>query len=239
MPEMGVETSFIAAFLVGLLGGVHCLGMCGGIVGALTLGQAKPINSGSQGSGITTQLAYNAGRISSYMIVGGAAGFLGAATLNLAQVRDAQLVLLIIAGLFMIALGLFLAGWWRGLLSVEKAGNKLIWRWIEPIGRRYIPVKTTLDALVLGGIWGWLPCGLVYSILIWSLAAGSFLQGALLMLGFGLGTLPNLLLMGLFADKARKLTHKQGVRQFAGSLVICFGLYQIYTAITLIGQNAV
>lgn len=230
---MGAETTFVAAFLVGLLGGVHCLGMCGGIVGALTLGQARP---GADNNGLLTQLSYNTGRISSYMLVGGIAGFLGAATLNLAQVRHAQLVLLIVAGLFMIALGLFLAGWWRGLLSVEKAGNAIVWRWIEPIGRRYIPVKSSTDALVLGGIWGWLPCGLVYSVLIWSLSAGSFLQGALLMLGFGLGTLPNLLLMGLFADKARKFTHKQGVRQVAGLLVMGFGVFQIYTAISSMGK---
>lgn len=232
---MGVETSFITAFLVGLLGGVHCLGMCGGIVGALTLGQAQP--GKSAGNGLATQLAYNSGRILSYSVAGGIAGFLGATTLNLAQVREAQLVLLLIAGTFMIALGLFLGGWWQGLLSVEKAGNRVIWKWIEPIGRRYIPVKSPSDALVLGSIWGWLPCGLVYSILIWSLASGSFAKGAALMMGFGLGTLPNLLLVGFFADKARRLIQQQGVRQVAGALVIGFGVFQIYTALSSIGSG--
>lgn len=231
---MGVDATFIAAFLVGLLGGVHCLGMCGGIVGALTLGQTRS----SAGNGLATQLAYNVGRITSYVIAGGLAGFLGAAALDLAQVREAQMVLLVVAGLFMVALGLFLGGWWSGLLSVENAGNRLIWRWIQPIGRRFIPVKSAADALVLGVVWGWLPCGLVYSVLIWSLSAGSAFQGAALMLGFGLGTLPNLLLMGLFADKARKFTRQPWVKRVAGGLVILLGIWQIVTGAGLFAPDA-
>lgn len=231
---MGVEASFLAALLVGLLGGVHCLGMCGGIVGALTLGQAKS----ATGQGLFVQLAYNAGRLGSYMVAGAGAGMLGAAALDLAQVREAQLWLLVLAGLFMIALGLFLGGWWRGLLGVEHAGNRLIWRWVQPIGRRFIPVKSPLDALVLGAVWGWLPCGLVYSVLIWSLSAGNALQGAALMLGFGLGTLPNLLLMGLFADKARRFTQQPWVRQLAGSLVIALGVWQVLTGMGILNSVA-
>ncbi|MGV6858522.1 MAG: sulfite exporter TauE/SafE family protein [bacterium] len=228
---MGVETSFFAAFLVGLLGGVHCLGMCGGIVGALTLNIEQPGASSPAGGLFLKQLAYNAGRILSYTLAGGIAGALGAAALNLANVHQAQLFLLLLAGLFMIALGLFLGGWWAGLLKVEKAGSFLVWRWIEPLGKRLIPVRSVGAALVLGAVWGWLPCGLVYSVVIWALASGSFWDGALLLLGFGLGTLPNLLVMGMFAEKARRWTRNPKVKKAAGALVILLGLLQISLAI--------
>ncbi len=229
---MGVEISFLAAFLVGLLGGVHCVGMCGGIVGALTLNLEGPGESGRPRKLFPRQLAYNVGRVSSYVVAGGMAGFLGVAALDLAEVRNAQLLLLLIAGFFMIALGLFLGGWWSGLVRLEKAGSFLIWQWVEPLGRKFIPARTVGAALALGMAWGWLPCGLVYSVLIWALASGSFIEGALLMLGFGLGTLPNLLMMGLFAERARQLTRDKRVKKVAGGLVVLLGLYQVYLALS-------
>jgi hypothetical protein len=126
----------------------------------------------------------------------------------------------------MIALGLYLAGLWRGVAQIERLG-KGSWQKIEPLSRRFIPVKTPWQALPFGMIWGWLPCGLVYSVLIWSLSAGSAVQGLLLMLAFGLGTLPNLLLMGTAANRLNYFTRQPVVRLVAGLIVCAFGVLML------------
>ncbi|OBS08152.1 sulfite exporter TauE/SafE family protein [Acidihalobacter prosperus] len=214
-----------AALLVGLLGGVHCVGMCGGIVGALGLGMS-PARQSRIVTALPVLLAYNLGRIASYTLAGALAGGVGWYAAQLVSVHRAQLVLGVAAGLFMVALGLYLAGLWRGLAEVERLGGH-VWRRIEPLGRRLLPVRGPLQALGLGAVWGWLPCGLVYSVLIWALASGGPLRGALLMLCFGLGTLPNLLAMGVFAARLARLARRVWVRVLAGGLVAGFGVLSL------------
>ncbi len=218
---------YTAAFVVGLLGGVHCAGMCGGIVGALTFGLPEERRTGWRG--LLFQLAYSLGRIASYAVAGALAGALGVLLAASLPVATAQRLLLGLAGLFMVALGLYLAGWWSGLTRVERLGGRL-WRRLEPLGRRVMPVRTPVQALALGAVWGWLPCGLVYSVLIWSMSAGGAWEGAGLMLAFGLGTLPNLLLMGLLAGWLTRWVRQPLVRRAAGALVIVFGLYTLVQA---------
>jgi sulfite exporter TauE/SafE len=224
------ESSYLAAFAVALLGGVHCVGMCGGIVGALTLGLSATTPTYFSAR-LPYLLAYNAGRIISYVMAGVLAGGVGAWAANLASVHHGQQVLQGFAGLFMILLGLYLGGWWRGLMQVEQAGG-LLWRHIEPLGRRLLPVRTPGQALGVGLVWGWLPCGLVYSVLIWAVSAGSALQGGLLMLSFGVGTLPALLVMGAFAAVLAGLVRKPWVRGMAGGLVIALGSYQLWLVLS-------
>ena len=222
---MPVEAGYFSAFLVALLGGAHCFGMCGGIVGALSLGLPATVRQG-YGATLPFLLAYNLGRISSYILAGMLAGGAGAWAAHLTSVHYGQKVLQLLAGVFLIMLGLYLAGWWRGLLRVEQAGG-LLWRRIEPLGRRLLPVRTPAQALLMGMVWGWLPCGLVYSVLIWAVSAGGALQGGLLMLSFGLGTLPALLAMGTFAAGLAGLVRRPAVRSIAGMLVACLGVYQV------------
>jgi len=223
------DMSFWAALLVGFFGGVHCVGMCGGIVGALTFGLPAEKRE-RPGQLLPYLLAYNVARVSSYVLAGALAGTIGMLGLSLIPVQHAQLFLLLVAGLFMVMMGLYVGGWWFGLTRVERFGARL-WRYIEPIGRRLMPVRSPTQALALGFVWGWLPCGLVYSVLIWALASGGPAQGALLMLGFGLGTLPNLLLMGAFAAQLSNLVRKPWVRHLAGAAVLGFGLYTIGSAL--------
>jgi len=225
MPE---NISFFAAMAVGFFGGVHCVGMCGGIVGALTFGlpaetRERPMRL------LPYLLAYNIARITSYTAAGAIAGTVGLLGLSLVPLQQAQLVLLGIAGLFMVMMGLYVGGWWFGLTRIERAGSRL-WRFIEPVGRRLMPVRSPAQAFGLGLVWGWLPCGLVYSVLIWALSAGGPLAGALLMLGFGLGTLPNLLAMGAFAAQLAAFVRRQWVRRVAGGMVVAFGVYQLLLA---------
>ena len=233
---MVLTASFLAAFLIGLSGGAHCFGMCGGIVGALTLG--LPATPGRPFLGrLPFLLAYNLGRLFSYVVAGMLAGRVGAWATHLMAVHQAQLTLQLLAGLFMILLGLYLAGWWSGLARVEQAGGRL-WRRIEPLGRRLLPVRTPARALGIGLVWGWLPCGLVYSTLVWAMGAGGALNGGLLMLCFGLGTLPALLAMGAFAATLAGFIRRPWVRQVAGALVIGFGIYQISLAARMMLQGA-
>jgi len=214
------EFTFFAAIAVGFLGGTHCVGMCGGIVSALSLSIDQPAKTP-----LSYLLAYNLGRIFSYVVAGAIAGGLGALLATGASLHSAQVVLSILAAIFMLLMGLYVAGWSSVLSQVEKAGG-VIWRQIEPLGRRFLPVKRTDHALWLGMVWGWLPCGLVYSVLIWSLSAGNATQGMWLMLGFGLGTLPNLLAMGVAAQQLKQWMHKSWVRQSAGILLIAFAIVQ-------------
>lgn len=222
---MGAELGLAGAFIVGLLGGVHCLGMCAGIVGALTLGQPhkNAVKPGFWG----LQLGYNLGRVLSYMLAGAVAGGLGLLLAQAGPLQHVQLLLSLVAGLFMIVLGLYLGGWWTGLAHLERAGGG-IWKRIEPLGRKLLPVRSPSRAFVLGMVWGWLPCGLVYSVLVWALSAGGMLQGALLMGSFGLGTLPNLLLMGAAAGWLGNLLRRPLTRKLAGGLVILLGLLMLF-----------
>jgi sulfite exporter TauE/SafE len=216
-----LELSLMSAFLVGLLGGGHCVGMCGGIVGAVSmhLPQSK--------SKVPFLLAYNAGRILSYTIAGAIAGLVGASSFFLQHVLPIQHVLYGISSLMLIALGLYLAGIWHGVTYLENAG-KVIWKTLQPYSKRYIPVQSFKQALLLGTLWGWLPCGLVYSVLIASIATGNAVSGGLLMLAFGLSTLPTLLTMGMAAVRLKNVLQNIWVRRASGLLVLGFGLVGLY-----------
>lgn len=212
-----IEFSLLAALLAGLLGGVHCVGMCGGIVAAFSFradGSAPPFR---------LHLAYNLGRVFSYALFGALAGTLGA-SLKLAEFLPVQTLLYVLAQVVMILLGLYLAGWSQWVLIFERAGGTL-WKRIKPLFQKLLPVKSMPQAVLAGMAWGWLPCGLVYSILVSALAAGSATSGAALMLAFGLGTLPNLLGMGLFARQIQPFMQQLWVRRGAGLTVAGFGAW--------------
>ena len=213
-----MELTFGAALLVGLLGSSHCLGMCGGIVSALSMGVSADLKPRPL---FIYHLAYNLGRICSYVLVGFAAGSLGA---GLAELGVSPLAGRLFAAFFMIALGLYLANWWRGLALLDKLGARL-WRHIQPVAQSLLPVKSPFQAFLLGGLWGWLPCGLVYAVVAWSLTTTSALQAALLMFGFGLGTLPAMLLAGNAFNYLKDWIRAPLVRRLAGVTVMAFGLY--------------
>ncbi len=217
---MNVEP-LAAAFIVGLLGGTHCVGMCGGIVGALTAGVAEPARR-SRLRMFVTQLSYNLGRISSYTLAGVIAGTLGRQA-GLLELTGGFPLGRVIAGVIMILMGVYLGGWWHALRWMERAGSYL-WKWIEPLGRKVIPVRQPWQALWLGMVWGWLPCGLVYTALALALASGSGVNGGAIMLAFGAGTLPTLLTLGVTFDVAGRWVQDVRVRRVAGVLVILLGL---------------
>ena len=220
---MAVDVTLASAFMVGLLGSTHCIAMCGGIVGALTMG-LDPAARRSPWKLLPYLLTYNIGRIASYALAGAIVGFLSAQVLRVATPDAAQLFTRIVAGGFMIAFGLYLSGWWPVLTRLEQLGAHL-WKHIEPIGHRFLPVNHPAKALVLGLVWGWLPCGMVYSALAWALVSGSAANGASIMLAFGLGTLPMLLALGTVARWLGELVRQRWLRVGAGAVLILFGLY--------------
>ncbi|CAM3933967.1 sulfite exporter TauE/SafE family protein [Vreelandella rituensis] len=216
----------LAAFVFGLLGGAHCIGMCGGIMSALTFAVPPSMRHPARLTGLL--LGYNAGRIVSYMVAGALVATLG--TL-LALSPEAGMVLQAFAAVMLILMALYIANWWKGLLKVEAIGKRL-WRYLEPLGRRLMPVVKLPQAFALGAIWGWLPCGLVYSMLAWSLATADPLHGAALMGAFGLGTLPALLVTGIAARQMAGLIRHRATRSLAALTIISFALWQLWTLFT-------
>lgn len=213
----------IAAFVFGLMGGAHCIGMCGGVMSALTFAIPPSMRSSARMGGLL--LSYNLGRILSYMTAGALVAALGTV---LSPSLLARQLLQGVAALMLILMALYIANWWKGLLRVEAVGKRL-WRHLEPWGRRLMPVVHFPQAFALGAIWGWLPCGLVYSMLAWSLATARPLQGALLMGAFGLGTLPALLATGLAARKLNHLIRHPATRTIAALVIIGFAVWQLWS----------
>jgi sulfite exporter TauE/SafE len=225
------DTGYLAVFLIGLLGGTHCVSMCGGIVGALTV-QVRVPGGRPQWP---LHLAYNFGRIATYTALGGLVGTLGSVGMLYDGVLPVQLMLYVLANLMLVALGLYLTGFTKLLAPVERAGH-LIWRRVQPVTRRFLPARAVKQALPLGLLWGFIPCGLTYSILATALVTGSGVRGAGLMLAFGLGTLPNLLLAGMLFKRFRDFTRHPRVRFASGVLVLGFGVFGLFHAPTLGGQ---
>ncbi|QEL64311.1 hypothetical protein OTERR_08350 [Oryzomicrobium terrae] len=223
--------SLLPFVLVGFLGGPHCVGMCGGIVAALAAGSAPGRRGG-------LHLAYNLGRISAYVaagaLLGALGGWLGAGGQSaIAAQWPVRTVLFLLANLLLVGMGLYLLGLPQLLLPLERGGQRL-WRRIQPLTRHFLPVRSPLQALPLGFLWGFLPCGLVYSALASALASGSAAGGAAILLAFGLGTLPNLLAIGLLAVRLKEWARHPVVRRVAGSLVLAYGAWGLFAAVRLL-----
>lgn len=221
----------LSAFMLGFFGSAHCLGMCGGLASALGLNTSPPAtklittnSTPSKPSGLSfILLAYNVGRISSYCLAGLIVGSLG---FWLSQQLATLDILRYLAASMLILMGLYLGQWFNGIIWTEKLGSKL-WPFIQPLSKRFIPIKSLKDAFFVGIVWGWLPCGLVYSALIWASLEASSLSSALIMLAFGLGTLPSMLASGLFAQQLSGFIRQKLFRSTAGLLMILFGLWSL------------
>lgn len=206
------ELNIFTAFLLGLFGSLHCLGMCGGISSAFGFAQKVPL---------TTLLTYNLGRITTYSVLGASLGLLGQKAVVI--MPEIKLLLHAVAGLLLIAMGLYISQWWMGLVVIEKAGG-LVWRQVQPITRHLMPINTPVKALGLGLIWGLLPCGLVYSTLALSLSVANWDQAALMMFSFGLGTLPMMLFSGGVSRQVFSLLRDKNARAVAAIVVIAMGV---------------
>jgi len=193
--------SLISMFMIGLLGSVHCIGMCGGIVGAFSLvpAGAKPrkpfpvgVRTSAQDAGMSVMLrtiSYNMGRIASYALAGAIVGGIVGSGRLLAGMTLWQTGAYVFAHAMLIALGLYLMNVWHGLSRLEQLGNHL-WKRIQPLTALLLPLDSPIKLMLAGSLWGWLPCGMVYSVLLTAMLSGLAMSGAAVMLAFGLDTLP-------------------------------------------------
>jgi sulfite exporter TauE/SafE len=215
----------LAGLAMGFLGSAHCVGMCGGIAAALSA--SSPGGTATQ---VRRSFAYNAGRIASYTLMGALAGLFGATLAGLAG-TSGMLVLRSLAALLIVAVGLYIAGWSPVVGRIEAAGGA-VWRRLSPLARRVRVSGSPLAAFGFGALWGWLPCGLLYSALTIAAASGSWTDGALSMAAFGLGTLPATLSIGVFAGRGASLLRSHAARATCGALVIGFGAWTMVGAVT-------
>jgi sulfite exporter TauE/SafE len=220
-----LEYSLLAVFTVGLVSTLHCLGMCGGIIGALSLSLPPEVQN-SRWRLLPFVLSYNLGRIASYALAGALVGAVGGRLFEAVSPQYGHTILQWLAAGVMAAMGLYLAGWFPRLALLESVGQPL-WRALEPLGQRLLPVQSPLHALLFGLVWGWLPCGLVYSALIYAAAAGGALQGALFMTVFGVGTLPTVAAAGILTGLMARLGRAPNVRRGAGIVVIILALASV------------
>lgn len=220
------EINYLGAFFIGLAGGVHCIGMCGGIASAFSFAIPKGESQ------LPYIFSYNLGRILSYTFAGAITGFIGGiASVNLVSALP---ILQIISICFLVLLALYIGDWYKGLSVLEQLGGR-VWKRISPLSKKLIPFKNPLYTMAYGIIWGWLPCGLVYSVLTWSLASESAMQGALVMFSFGLGTLPTLIATSLGASFLVPIFQHKTTRVVISLLLFCFAL--ILTSKLIVSNN--
>lgn len=204
----------LSALLLGLAGSGHCLGMCGGIACALGLQQhRRPLLALS---------LYNLGRITTYTLL----ALLFGAALQHTLHRHPWLApsLRTAAGLLLVAMALHVAQLWSGVLQLERLGA----RWWQPIQRLVkplLPATRWWQVLLLGLLWGWLPCALVYSTLVWAAAQADGVQSAMLMAAFGIGTTPALLASGVFASRLQQLALQKSWRYLLAALLMLCGIW--------------
>jgi sulfite exporter TauE/SafE len=223
MTEIGAALT--AALLAGLLGSAHCLGMCGGISGLFAL------HSSARGlkRQLPMALAYNAGRLLSYTLLGFAGAALGSRVAGLTPA--AAVPVRLVAGAVIILIGLQIAFDIRVLGILERIGG-LAWSRISPLAGKLLPVDNLPRALGLGLLWGLLPCGLVYSVLLVAASSARAADGAFIMLAFGIGTTPAMLLTGLGAARLSQFMRDRRTRLGAGLLIVLLGILTVVMPIT-------
>lgn len=216
-----IDPLFSSAFIMGLIGSGHCIAMCGGIASSLQL-------ASKQGNSIYFVLAYNVGRALSYMLAGALVA--GISSHFASQNQLFSLSLSLLSGIFMTLVGLYIMRLGVSLQWLEKLGKTLIWQHLVKLNKFLLPINSIPKAIGYGALWGWLPCGLVYSALTWSMTSNSALEGAFVMLFFALGTFPAMISVGVSAQKLHKLINHSWTRLFLGSLLIWYGIYLIIIA---------
>jgi len=220
------NASYFAAFTMGLFSSLHCIGMCGSIIGTLTL-SLKPEIRNNKLKLLPYVLNYNFGRITSYTLAGFLVGFLQAIVILPLGLENGHRILQLLSAAIMIGAGLYLAGWFPRFAYIEKAGSKL-WKLIEPFGRKLIPVSTHTQAYLFGVVWGWLPCGLVYAALALAATTGDVFRAGMTMLAFGLGTLPSVLGVGIMTNILTKLSQMHRFKQVVGLLLVLIALIAVF-----------
>ncbi len=223
---MDTTLSITQVFLIGFASTLHCLGMCGGISGALSMSLPADIRQQRERMLFFVSLL-NVGRLLSYALAGAISGAFGISLLQAIGLDHAHEILRYLGAAFMAAIGLYLAGWLPQLSQLEHLGQP-VWKRLQPVIQALMPINSISRAILYGMLWGWLPCGLVYMMLLISVTAGSASHGALMMLAFGLGTLPVMVLAGMLTGWIRRLGSQQRLRQIVGLIIVIMALASLF-----------
>jgi sulfite exporter TauE/SafE len=219
-----------ATLLMGLFGGTHCAVMCGSassVICAAPPPAAKRrlalVDSAPPSRPAGYAIAFNLGRIASYTLLGAAVGMLG--RLPLALPLDLmKLGFRVVAVLTVVAVGLHLVGIRSFVGHLESVGAPL-WRRVAPLAKRLLPLRSAWHALAAGGLWAFMPCGLLYAALAVAATEGTPENGALAMAAFGIGTLPVMAGIGLLAGRMTRAMSRLWIRRAAGAVVLALGLW--------------
>lgn len=217
------------AFLIGLFSALHCFGMCGGLVGAMTMSLKPSIRQKPSQLALYT-LAYNSGRITSYALAGLLIGWFGQTLKDLLMPESGAGILRLMASLMVIAMGLYISGLFPFFSRIEKLGT-WVWQYMQPVGHRLLPVTSLPQAFLFGIVWGWLPCGLVYYALLIAPAKDGAINAAIFMVFFGLGTLLPMLSAGFLGGRLAHLQNSKKIRYISGLLLIFLGMVSLWLAL--------
>lgn len=212
--------SLSAALVAGLAGSAHCFAMCGSLAGAFGL-RARSVGNA---------LSYHVGRLSGYTLAGVISGLLGAtlqAVLDLASIGS---WLRIASGVLLLLIAFRMLSPWNPLRWLETLGAKF-WRGLQPLTHKTGTLSGRTQAIALGFLWGWLPCGLVYSMLLFAALSGNALHGGAILLAFGLGTLPAMLASTVLAAQVQQLLRNRWPRFASGVLLLLLGTWMIWISL--------
>lgn len=221
-PGSVLMTTFSQGLLIGLFSSVHCIGMCGGL--SASLGLAIPKET-SRIIRISYVALFGIGRITQYLVIV-SCFFIASHFFQQAIPAFSGKVARSIAGLMLIAIGLYIGQWWVGLKKIEAAFAPL-WQIISPILKTLIPIQSLARAFGVGFLWGALPCGLVFSSALWAGNESSFSLALVGMLGFGCGTLPSVMLSGTLAAEVAPILRHPTFRTMGAIALIIFGLWTL------------
>jgi sulfite exporter TauE/SafE len=208
-----------AAFLSGLLGGVHCLAMCGGIATGFGLASARA----GERPAFAPALRVNLGRVAGYTLAGVIVGAVGGGLLQLARIEGLATAARVALGAVLVLVALRLLDT-RGRLAFLQRPGAALWRLLAPLQRRLLPATTAPRQFALGLLWGWLPCGLSTTLLFAAWLEADALHGGLLMASFGFGTLPVMLPLTWSGARLGRWIARRGVRVAAAIVLLLAGL---------------
>lgn len=215
----------LIAFFIGLFSSIHCVSMCGSIIGTLSY-SLKPDIRSQKSKMVAFIFSYNFGRMFSYMLAGLIIGSIESLlTLPLGQEHGHQ-ALRVISALIITGAGFYIAGWFPNFAYIEKTGSHF-WKTIEPYGRKLIPVVSLPQAFMFGMVWGWIPCGLVYTALALAATSGDIVTSTFIMLAFGLGTLPAVAGTGIVSTFITRIIRISATKQVAGMLLVFIAILSV------------
>jgi hypothetical protein len=207
--------ALLAVLLTGLLGGVHCAAMCGGIATGFSVWSPR--------AGWRAALQLNLGRVAGYVLAGAVVGGVGDGLLRLFEWSALATAMRVAVGLVLIIAALRLLDR-RGRLSLLARPGARLWRWLQPLQRRLLPTNTLARRLAAGVLWGWLPCGLSTTMLAAAWFQASARDGALTMAVFGLGTLPVMLPLTWSGARVGRWLQQPAPRRYAALFILLVGV---------------